>query len=299
MVILGVLSGLWAAFFQSLSYLATRHFVQSRGGKSRVLMTLAHVLMGAVCLALLPFVFPWGQVSWSTILLPLLGTTLAYLVGQFGLILALRHAQPSQVAPMLALKLIVLAGLSCWIAHKSLGTPQWLAISCCLGGTFVLNYSRDRLPTRTILLLLGICLFYALSDWSIKYLISAFVGSQVPYWKAVASSSVLSYALCGVIALPFLPRYGSRDKADWLGATPYAAAWILAMFGLFTCFGLMDVVYGNILQSTRSIMGVVMAAILTRMGHHHIEHMKDRAMFARRLVAAALMTVAAVLWFVK
>jgi hypothetical protein len=298
MVILGVLSGLWAAFFQSLSYLATRHFVQSRGRGSRVLMTLAHVLMGVVCVCLLPFVFPWGQVSWAALLLPLLGTTLTYLLGQFGLILALRHAQPSQVTPMLALKLIVLAGLTCWISHESLGLSQWLAIGCCLGGTFVLNYSRDRLPTQTLLLLVATCLFYALSDWSIKYFITAF-GSQVPYWKAIASCSALCYTFCGVVALPFLARYGSRDKADWQGAAPYAATWMLGMFGLFTCFGLMGVVYGNILQSTRSIMGVFMAAILTRLGHHHIEHMQNRAMFARRLVAAALMTLAAVLWLVK
>jgi hypothetical protein len=68
------------------------------------------------------------------------------------------------------------------------------------------------------------------------------------------------------------------------------------VLGLFASFALVGVVYGGILQSTRTIMGVFLAAALTKFGLTHIEHMRNRAMFFRRLAAAVLMTLAVLLW---
>jgi drug/metabolite transporter (DMT)-like permease len=295
--ILGIASGLWAAFFQSLSYLATRHFVHVRSGGTRTLIVLAHLFMGAVSFAILPFVLPPGGIPWHAIALPLFGTAFFYLIGQMGVMLALRHAQPSQVAPMLALKLLVLASLTVVVKHQHILSMQWVAIGCCLAGTFVLNYSSDRLPSKALAVLLATCFFFALSDWSITYLIPAFHG--IPLWQQVMNASLLCYGFCGLVAIPFLPWYGSRKISDWIGVVPFSGAWMVAMVGLFTCFAQLGVVYGNILQSTRSVMGVFLAALLTYLGHTHIEHMRDRTMFVRRLAAAVLMTLAALLWFAK
>ena len=68
------------------------------------------------------------------------------------------------------------------------------------------------------------------------------------------------------------------------------------MLCLFTSFAIVGVIYGNILQATRSIMGVFLAALFTHLGHTHIEHIKDRSMFVRRLIAAIAMTLAVILW---
>lgn len=295
--LLGVLSGLWAAFFQSLSYLATRQFLHSRTAGTRLLMTLAHIWMGAISLAALCFIFPSTPVPWGNIALPLFCVAFFYLLGQFGMIWALRYAQPSQAAPMLALKLLVLAGLAIAVRHQIIHPMQWASIACCLLGTFLLNYTPDRMPTKALLALLCTCLFFGLSDWSIGYLIPAF-GEHIPPWQKIANASLMCYGACGLLAVAFLPFYGSRKWVDWRDSLPYSVAWLIAILGLFTCFALKGVILGNILQNTRSIMGVFLAALLTHAGHTHIEHIKDPETFVRRLAASVLMTLAAVLWFV-
>jgi hypothetical protein len=65
MIAAGIGFGLGAAFCQSLSYLATRHFVHPRGGGTRQLLVLAHVLMGVVSGLLLPWVWPQQSIPWA------------------------------------------------------------------------------------------------------------------------------------------------------------------------------------------------------------------------------------------
>src|SRR5258706_187295 len=59
-MIAGIATGLTAAFCQSLTYLAARHYVQRRvgegeSGASRELLVLSHVWMALFALLLLPF----------------------------------------------------------------------------------------------------------------------------------------------------------------------------------------------------------------------------------------------------
>ncbi len=299
MFTIGIIAGLWAAFFQSLSYLASRHFmhVHAVAGGTRKLMVLSHCWMGAASWAILPFVWPAGGMPWRALALPLFGTAFFYLLGQFGLLIALRKAQPSQVSPMLSLKILMLAIMTVVIKSQSILPVQWLAVGCCISGTFVLNNNHDRLPLQAFVVLLLTCATYAMSDWSIGYLKPAF--GPIPTWQAIACGSLLCYGFCGIVAAAFLPLHGSRNPMHWRDAWPFAAAWLLGMFGLYTSFAISGVVYGGILQSTRSIMGVFLAALLTRAGYTHIEHMKGRGMFARRLAASILMTLAAILWLLK
>ena len=204
----GILGGLSAAFFQSLSYLATRHFVHGRSGGTRMLLVLAHILMGVASIALLAMIWPAGGVPWSTIAIPLFSTAFFYVLGQFGLMIALRRAQPSQVAPMLAFKLIVLAILTVAVTHAPILPFQWVAMACCVAGTVILNYQpHDRLPTPTIITLLIVCIFYALSDWSIGFLVPAF-GKDMPVWRAIMCGSLLCYAFCGAWRCSFSPSTG-------------------------------------------------------------------------------------------
>ncbi len=294
-MIIGVIAGLWAALFQSLSYLGTRHFLHGRTGGTRMLLVLSHLWMGAVCILILPFFWPEQGIRWSDIYIPLLGDAVCYLIGQFGLLLALRRAEPSQVAPMLALKLLIVGLLTVFVKELPILAPQWAAIAACIGGTFVLNYTpRDRMPLKVVITLLFTCFFYALSDWSIGYLVPAF--GDIPQWQAIMCASLLAYIVCGLAAIPFIPWYGSRKWSDWRDSLPYSTSWLLATFGLYASFAMVGVVYGGILQSTRSIMGVFLAALLTRIGKTHLEDMRTRGVFFRRLTAAVLMTLAVILW---
>src|SRR5438105_1670004 len=107
---MGIICGLLAALFQSLSYLATRHYVQRRaGGASRMLLVLSHVWMGLLAVLMIPVVWPPRVFDWRPVLWPLGGTAVCYGLGQFGLMMALKKTEPSRVGPLLGLKIVMLA----------------------------------------------------------------------------------------------------------------------------------------------------------------------------------------------
>ena len=297
MITLGILFGLAAALCQSLSYLATRHFVHPRRGGSRQLLVLSHVIMGLISAGLLPLIWPGEFPPWSTLIKPLLATSLFYLLGQIGLMVCLRYAEPSRISPMLAFKLIVLALLTLWLKHTPITLPQWIAIGLCLGGAISLNYTGGANHPIAAVGLIFTCIAYSLSDWNIAALVKA-MGS-LPMWRGSILATLLDYCVCGIIAACFLPRLGSWKMRDWIDAGPFAISWLSAMLFLFACFGLVDVIYGNILQSTRGLISVVLGSILAGAGLLHFEKAAAPHVFARRLAAAALMLSAVVLYRVE
>jgi hypothetical protein len=65
---------------------------------------------------------------------------------------------------------------------------------------------------------------------------------------------------------------------------------------LFACFGLIGVVHGNIVQSTRGLISIGIGYLLARAGHAHIEERVSRATMLRRVVAGVLMLLAVALF---
>jgi len=270
---------------------------------------LAHVLMGAASMLLLAVFWPRGQaVPLRQLADPLCFSAFYYLVGQIGLMLALRYATPSRVSPMLAFKLVILAGLATLAPHlgavpglsgypaSPLALRQWVAVVLALAGALALNYTGGATPSRAAWGLILACGAYSLSDWNIGRLVTLTAATHLPLFQQYLIPALLCYALCGVVALPFLPWLGSRVRADWVDAAPFAAAWMVAMLFLFACFGSVGVVLGNILQSTRGLMSVLLGIALAHWGHHHLEAKTPRGVFVRRLAAAVLMLAAVALY---
>lgn len=301
MALPGVIFGLLAALGQSLSYLATRHFVQRRPpGASRALLVLSHIHMGIASALLLPFFWLHVQIDWSRTWWPLFWTNFFYVLGQIGLMIALRYAEPSRVSPLLGFKVVVLAGLTGVLGPTPLHAIQWSAVAVCVTGAMALYHTGGRTHPMAMFGLAMACISYALSDWNVKGLVDSFITTRSLAWRSFLGV-LLSYGLCGLAALPLLPWFGTRNARDWRGAMPFAAAWFVAMIFLFACFGYVGPVYGNILQSTRGLISILMAVALMRLGAKHIEPAAGRGEFFRRLAAGALMFVAVLLyqWPVK
>ena len=74
------------------------------------------------------------------------------------------------------------------------------------------------------------------------------------------------------------------------------AAWLVGMMCLFICFEAVGVVYGNILQSTRGLISIVIGAHLAGLGMVHLEQKHPRHVVLRRLGAAAMMCAAIALY---
>jgi len=83
----------------------------------------------------------------------------------------------------------------------------------------------------------------------------------------------------------------------WVRAVPFAVTWFAAMLFLFGCFARIDVVYGNIVQSTRGLMSIGLGALVAAAGFERLERRVDRGVLLRRLGAALLMTGAIVLFY--
>jgi drug/metabolite transporter (DMT)-like permease len=303
---LGILAGLATAFFSAVSYLISRHHGTKDGGGSLRLLVFAHALMGIACLPLAWVLRPDPMPPAAAWMPPLVGSSLTYLAGQAAVFAALKRIDASQLAPLLGLKITVIALLATFVLSQPLTGRQWLAVTISVAAVAVLQRSgqppRAAASWSALATVLAICLCFAVSDLFIIGLIDAVQGSPVASPVMATSTRARLYAggfamaatyvLCGLIALPFAGRAGRGRSGGWGAASQYAAAWLASMAGLYICFGLVGPVFGNILQSTRGIMAVGLGALLAHLGWHELEQRVDRQTLIRRLVAAAMMTAA-------
>jgi hypothetical protein len=306
----GIITGLLAALGQSLVYLSTRHYVQRRpAGASRELLVLAHAWMGIFSLIVLPFVWPagGGAILWG-VARPLLTCCCFYLIAQMWLFLALKHAEPSRVSPLLGFKIVVLAVLASFfvLPHRP-GAPappvgltwlQWMGVGLCLVSAVGLNFSGVRLRRRALIAIALACVCYSMSDWNITLVVMKAEGSMSQAAAAVLTTC-LCYGVCGVIAACLLPVMGTRDPGAWRGSVPFAVFWFSAMLCLFACFGILGPVLGGILQSSRGLISIVLGSLVMRRGHFHMEPSHSRGVFWRRMAAGALMFLAVSLYVIR
>ena len=272
-VFAGVFLGLGAAFCQSLSYVFSRLFLSQFPRRSFTLLALAHVIMGALALCILPFVIPQSLPNWKELAPPLLGASVCYLCGQTCLFMALRYAEPSRVSPLLGIKIVVLALVTTVFMQSNYTFLQWTAVGLSVTAALMLRQSGSRIPWDSMAWVLAACVGYAFSDINIRLLVQRF--SYLPLSRAALVSACLSYLLCLFFTCPLLlfsPRPGLRM---WGYAIPFALAWFTAMLFLFACFGSIGVVFGNIVQSSRGLLSVVMGSLLAKWGWHFLE-VRDR-----------------------
>jgi drug/metabolite transporter (DMT)-like permease len=299
---LGIATGFAAALLSAVSYLVSRHHAGRPGGDAIRLLVCAHVVMAAVCL---PLVWLAGPVAApAAAWLPALaGSTCCYLAGQAALFAALRLAPASRIAPLLGLKIGILAAIVTCLPGDPLDARQWAAVALGLAAAALLQRGGGIAPSALALVLVT-CLAFAVADLCIVGLIdglqagpSPSAGPEARLRTGVLAMS-LTYVTCGAAAVLLLVvrRTRPRDGRDWRGGGWYAAAWLGSMVALYACFGLLGAVFGNILQSTRGVMAIVIGAVLAHLGWHELEDRVDRFTLLRRVMAAALMTAAIALY---
>ena len=299
----GVVAGLSAAFFSALSYLVSRHHslrqrAAGRRGATLRLLALAHVLMGSACLPVTLWLWPDKAPDVAGISGPLAVSVGLYLLGQSALFAALRRVEASRIAPLMGIKIAMLALIVTYALGESLDPRQWLAVSLCISAAFILQAGHGAVPPAALGFVVASCLCFAVADLGIIRLIEALqagvaaAGGDLGRIHAGGLALTLTYAACGLLFVPLLVRLRQLDRADWAASCQYAAAWMAAMAGLYCCFGLVGVVLGNILQSTRGMMSVALGAVLAHRGWHDLEQRVDRVTLLRRIAAATLMTAA-------
>jgi len=302
-IALGVVAGLVAAFASAVSYLVSRHHGNRAGGGSLRLLVLGHAVMGLACLPLCWWLAPAEWPVSRGWLVPLAGSVGCYLAGQAAVFAALKRAVASRIAPLLGLKLVMLAALVWVLPGQGLDGRQRLAVALSVVAAALLQRGGS-LPPEALAAVLAACLGFAVSDLCIVALIDALQpartasGATLSRLHAGSLAMSCTYVVCGLaaaVALVLVPRLRPRERRDGIAAVQYASAWLGGMVALYACFGLIGAVFGNVLQATRGVMAISIGALLARAGWHDLEEQVDRATFLRRLAAAGLMVVAIVL----
>ncbi|MHB1156519.1 MAG: EamA family transporter [Phycisphaerales bacterium] len=289
MFMFGLILGVGTAVSQSFAYLFSRILAQ-RGWSMVRLLILSHVIMGLIALPLMLLFWNDQFLAWRTWFWPLMGASAFYVLGQTSFLTALRFTQPSRVAPLLGLKIVILASIAAVWLNLPLNTLQWIAVILATVAAFLLNYTGGANPPRTVIAVLAACLFYALSDTCIVFLIRAMQAGD-SHLLASVRAVTLAYLFCGLIALPPAIRMKPAWR-DWRSATPYSLAWLGSMACLFGAISIINVVLTNILQSLRGLVSIGLGVWVARAGHHHLESHTPRAVLVRRVIAAAMMTAA-------
>ena len=296
-VFLGIGLGLGAAFFQSMSYVCIRLFNKRHNDNIIALLALSHILMGLASVPLAVFLWPESMPPLTQYGLSLLGAAGFYLLGQFFLFAAIIHSEPSRVAPMLGLKVFILAMISVVFLDAQFNASKWVAVAMTTTAVLLLSGSGKRLEGRFILLGLAACVSYCLSDLSIKVLVQhfEFMGTL----RGAVMAAALSYTFCGVFGIAAIvlnSKHATRDT--WLYAVPFSLSWFVAMLCLFSCFASISVVFGNILQSSRGILSIVLGFVIAHIGFEALEPKPSMQTIIRRMVAAILMTTAVALFLI-
>lgn len=227
--------------------------------------------------------------------LPLSGCVFFYLFGQAFLFLSFRESDASRVSPLLGLKIMMLAAITVIFTNQHFHALQWLAIVIGVCAAYLLSMlGREMTPKNWVWVLLA-CLCYSISDLSIKVIIGRF--ENIGLFHASVLCVCLCYFFCGIAAcaaLLFLPR---PSISKWKASFPFALFWYTGILFLFACFGSIGVVFGNIVQSTRGVISILMGSYVAARGYEHIEEKVGPRVVIVRLCAGILMIAAIALFY--
>jgi drug/metabolite transporter (DMT)-like permease len=294
-MVTGILFGFAAAFFQSGSYLFSKRYVAAFEKSTMGLLIAAHCIMGIFSLVLIPFFLPKTMPAFSHYAFPLFGGVASYLAAQACFFLSLKRTDASRVSPLLGLKIIILAAISIFFLNQHFSPAQWGSIGLSLGAAYLLGNVGTKIPFKSWAWILGACFFYSLSDLCIKQLISRF--NEHGLFRASILSTCLCYILSGIVSVACLPLFPFRSFARWKIAFPFAVFWYTGICFLFGCFGSIGVVFGNIVQSTRGVMSILMGSVVASRGYEHIEEKVAITVLVYRIFAGMLMIAAIALFY--
>lgn len=289
---LGLLLGLFGAACQAANYSFTKECQEKAGLKGLRLLLCAHAFMFVVCLV--PFLafghyrfFDGGVAFWLVFIV------IPYFFGQYFTNAAIAVSDSSVVSPLLTVKIPILALISVFFMGESFSLTQGVAaIAIVLIGVHFSSISGRISPKPLLLTALG-ALSYCLSDISMTCLMRHFAtAGGHTRTEQIFMGITYEYVACGfaslIIALLLRVKVSARScVTTWKMGT----AWLLSMVGIVGCFNLDGVVAGNIVQSLRAVIGVLIAYIFYR------KYIRDPGNFRRKLIASFGMILCVCLYY--
>ena len=289
---IGIICGLITAFMQSVSYLGGRRFL-AREGNAIQLMISSLIICGASAWLLAPFFWmPEKYFTWQMALWVLL-TDGGFLVGQWGFFNAQKHIESSRIASLLGLKVVTVTLLTMTFLGERYSFWQYTAIAGAAAAAMLMNWSKGKLDWKGMNFLLAALFGYASSDLGVQQVVKL-IGGDDPIVRGMAGF-ILTYGAMLIGALLVMPIF----KVNWKmvkGALPQGSCWIVSMWGLYVCFGLLGAAFGNVIQASRGVISLVLGIILSYFCIEGLEQKQSAAVWVRKTAAALLMFGSIVLY---
>jgi len=296
MMFSGILIGLFSAFLQSCSYIFSRRFLLKHASPVQLVFNAQTVMMipAGLILALLSLrvtvPWSWEMAAWLT------GFAGIGVLGNFAFFRAIQEIEASRIASLMGLKLVVLAILTALFWGEVPSPLQMLAILLAAISAVGMNFTGGKLPRRGSLYLALNLFCYAVTDIAAAKLTGMIHSGSVMLDGMTATAA--AFLALGIVSLPVLLLLGFSLQR-FRDAAPYGLFWISAMNLLFVSFGMIGVMYGTIVQSSRGLISILLGVVLLRIGFDKLEPRVGRAAWVRRTVMALLMIAAIALYAVS
>lgn len=296
-ILLGIITGLLSALSQSCNYVVSGRYAREESRPGYTLLAPAFLLMGLVALVALPFAWPAETPDWRRVLPPATFCILFCLFANIAMVFLLKHVDSSRTAPLLALKVPLLALFYTVFLGQPCTPMQWGGVALVVASAALLCGAGRKIPPIAFLWLFVTCACYSASDYCIQLTFQSVEPVCHTLLHKTLFSLFLIYVIGGVIGGAALLLMKRPPKTIWVRhAVPYACFWFGAMVVLFCCFALCGIVLGNIVQSTRGVLSVVIGWFIARAGYTNLEERVGGATMARRIAAALLIVAAMALY---
>lgn len=293
-MIVGIIAGITAALLQSLSYVFSASFMCRYRSPIRLLL-FSQLGMGLLSMVMLFFFFPTAVFEQPLrFTLYLLAWILVFVLGQSAFFNTLRRIEASRTSSLLGLKIIVLAVFSIVLLRQPLTGMQGIAVLISTIAAIGMNWSGGaRFSLSGMLWLFLTLVAYSLADITETEIVRLFASGNMIH--DAFKAAFLCYFVLGIFSAPLLLRY-RWTKRQFVKAFPFALAWLFSQVALLACFGLLGALFGNVIQSSRGIISVLVGILLAKIGMGKYDSTISRAMWIRRAVCSVLMALGIILY---
>lgn len=285
----GIFLGFAGALCNALNYAFSKDCVEKYGLHGIRQLIVVHVTFLIIMLPPLIFTGLYKYFSLE-ILINTIYIIVPYVFSQYLIIRLLTATDSSVVSPLLTLKIPVVATIS-FILSGQIFTPQQIfAIAMIILLGFYFSSLSGRIKLMPLLVMLCICTGYAFADYATVHFMKNYPGSNI---EKTLACICWQYVICGFVALPLMLLKKSKLKAIhlWYGKSA-SLSWLFGTFCWVGCFYLAGIVEGNIIQSLRCVIGVLIAYIFYK------KYIKAPNTFKKKLVIAALMFTAVFIYYI-
>lgn len=284
----GILLGFAGALLNALNYAFAKDCVEKYQLKGIRQLIVVHSTFFILMLPPLLLSGMYKMFSFE-ILLATLYIIVPYLIAQYLIIRLLTATDSSVVSPLLTIKIPAIAAISFVISGQVFSSQQLFAIALILLLGFYFSSLSGKIKLMPLCMMICICTGYAAADYATVRFMINYPGTSIE--KALACLC-WQYVICGFIAIPLLFLKKSNLSITHLWHGKYTSlTWLIGSFCWVGCFYLAGVVEGNIIQSLRCVIGVLIAYIFYR------KYIKDPNTFKKKLLVAFMMFFAVFIYY--